>query len=53
MLNVLHGLAGVVVILGIGWALSEKRSAIAWQTIIVGIGLQLALAILVLWVLLG
>jgi len=53
LLNVLHGLAGVVVILGIGWALSEKRSAIAWQTVIVEIGLQLALAILVLWVPLG
>nr|WP_275401486.1 nucleoside transporter C-terminal domain-containing protein [Wenzhouxiangella limi] len=46
-------MAGVVVILGIGWALSEKRSAIAWQTVVVGIGLQLALAILVLWVPLG
>ncbi|MFW5816601.1 MAG: NupC/NupG family nucleoside CNT transporter [Wenzhouxiangella sp.] len=53
MINILHGLAGVVVILGIGWALSEKRSAIAWQTVVVGIGLQLALAILVLWVPLG
>ncbi|MFW6340584.1 MAG: NupC/NupG family nucleoside CNT transporter [Wenzhouxiangella sp.] len=53
MINILHGMAGVVVILGIGWALSEKRSAIAWQTVLVGIGLQLALAILVLWVPLG
>ncbi len=53
MINVLHGLAGVLVILGIGWALSEKRKSIAWQTVIVGVGLQLALAILVLWVPLG
>jgi CNT family concentrative nucleoside transporter len=53
LINVVHGLAGVVVILGIGWALSEKRSAIAWQTVAVGIGLQLALAILVLWIPLG
>jgi CNT family concentrative nucleoside transporter len=53
VINLLHGLAGVVVILGIGWALSEKRSAIAWQTVLVGIALQLALAILVLWVPLG
>ncbi|TVS10464.1 MAG: Na+ dependent nucleoside transporter, partial [Wenzhouxiangella sp.] len=53
LFNVLHGLAGILVILAIGWLLSEKRSAIAWQTVLVGIGLQLALAVLVLWVPLG
>ncbi len=52
-MHVLHGLAGIAVILLIGWALSERRSAVAWQTVAVGIGLQLALAILVLWIPLG
>lgn len=50
MLSVLHGLLGILVILGIGIALSEKRSAIAWQTILVGLALQFALAVFVLWV---
>ena len=46
----LHGLLGVVFILGLAWALSERRDLITWRTATVGIGLQLALAILVLWV---
>lgn len=50
MLSILHGLLGILVILGIGIALSEKRSAIAWQTILVGLALQFALAVFVLWV---
>ncbi len=50
---VLHGLAGVAAILLIGWLLSEQRNRIAWQTVLVGLSLQLSLAILVLWVPLG
>jgi len=50
VLSILHGLLGILVILGIGIALSEKRSAIAWQTILVGLALQFALAVFVLWV---
>jgi len=47
------GLAGIAVLLGIAWALSSARREIAWQTIVVGLVLQLLLAILVLWVPLG
>jgi len=46
----LLGLAGIFVLLSLAWSLSQARRQIAWQTVIVGIGLQLALAILVLWV---
>ena len=52
-MHVLHGLAGIAVIILIGWLLSEQRRRIAWQTILVGLALQLSLAILVLWVPLG
>jgi len=47
------GLAGIAVLLGIAWLLSSARRSIAWQTILVGLVLQLLLAIVVLWVPLG
>jgi len=50
VLGTLHGLLGIAAILGLAWLLSEKRSAIAWQTIGVGLALQFALAVFVLWV---
>lgn len=46
----LHGLMGVGTILALVWFLSERRDLIAWRTAIVGIALQLTLAIIVLWV---
>lgn len=49
----LTGLLGIVVLLGIAWVASENRARIRWQTIAVGLGLQLALAIFVLWIPLG
>ncbi|NBB91856.1 MAG: NupC/NupG family nucleoside CNT transporter [Gammaproteobacteria bacterium] len=53
MLQTVTGLAGIAVLLGIAWALSAHRRRVAWQTVAVGIVLQLLLAILVLWVPLG
>ena len=49
----LTGLLGIVVLLGIAWVASENRARIRWQTIAVGLGLQLALAIFVLWIPVG
>ena len=49
----LTGLLGIVVLLGIAWLASENRTRIRWQTIAVGLGLQLALAVFVLWVPMG
>ncbi len=46
----LQGVLGVVVIIGLAWLLSERRGAIAWQTVVVGLALQFALAVFVLWV---
>lgn len=46
----LIGLIGIALLLGIAWAASEHRKHIQWQTIVIGLLLQLALAIFVLWV---
>ncbi|MDT8410317.1 MAG: nucleoside transporter C-terminal domain-containing protein [Wenzhouxiangellaceae bacterium] len=46
----LIGLLGIIVLLGIAWLVSEHRRHIQWQTILVGLALQLSLAIFVLWV---
>ena len=53
MIQSILGLAGIAVLLGIAWALSSARWQISWQTVFVGLVLQLLLAILVLWVPLG
>jgi concentrative nucleoside transporter, CNT family len=47
------GLIGIVLIIGIGYALSSNRKAIRWQTIAWGLGLQVVFAIFVLRVPLG
>src|SRR5256884_1870070 len=49
----LTGLFGIVLILGIGMALSRNRHAISWRIVAWGLGLQLAFAIFVLRVPLG
>ncbi|MFU8878313.1 MAG: NupC/NupG family nucleoside CNT transporter [Wenzhouxiangellaceae bacterium] len=46
----LIGLLGIVLLLGLAWAFSEHRRQLQWQTIAVGLTLQLGLAIFVLWV---
>lgn len=49
----LTGIFGIVVILGIGIALSRNRGAISWRVVAWGLGLQLAFAIFVLQVTAG
>jgi len=46
----LIGLLGIVLLLGIAWLFSEHRRQVQWQAIVVGLALQLTLAIFVLWV---
>jgi len=46
----LIGLLGILLLLGLAWAFSEHRRQLQWQTIAVGLTLQLGLAIFVLWV---
>src|SRR5947207_9458286 len=49
----LTGLFGIVLILGIGLAMSRNRRAISWRIVAWGLGLQLGFAIFVLLVPLG
>src|SRR5947209_16746858 len=49
----LTGLFGIILILGIGIALSRNRRAISWRVVAWGVGLQLAFAIFVLRVPIG
>lgn len=44
------GLFGIVALLALAWAFSEHRRRLQWQTVLVGLGLQLGLAVFVLWV---
>ena len=43
------GLLGMVVILGIAWALSNNRRAIRWRTVLLGTLFQVVFAMLILW----
>ncbi len=42
------GVLGVFVLMGIAWLLSTNRRAINWRTVSVGVGLQVAFALLIL-----
>jgi len=50
LIDILRGLLGITVLLGICWFFSKKRSAIDWRLVGVGIGMQIVLAILILQV---
>jgi CNT family concentrative nucleoside transporter len=45
----MRGLLGLVVLMVVAWALSEERRRIAWRTVIAGVALQWALAVLLLF----
>ncbi|WP_041058136.1 NupC/NupG family nucleoside CNT transporter [Jeotgalibacillus campisalis] len=47
-MNILWGLAGIIVVLGIAFALSSNRRSINWRPVLVGLALQLTFAFLVL-----
>lgn len=40
----IHAALGLLVLLGLSWAISEDRRRINWRTVIAGVGLQLAFA---------
>ena len=44
--GLMRGLLGVVALLALAWALSENRRRIPWRTVVAGIALQWALALL-------
>jgi CNT family concentrative nucleoside transporter len=44
----LHSLAGLAGLVGIAWAISENRRAVPWRALVVGVALQVALALVLL-----
>ena len=40
-----QAILGIVVFLGIGWAMSEKRQSVAWRIVLIGLGTQISLAL--------
>jgi CNT family concentrative nucleoside transporter len=46
--HILQPLLGIAVLLGLAWAISDARRQVRWRTVAVGLGLQWALAFLVL-----
>ncbi|MFY2763554.1 NupC/NupG family nucleoside CNT transporter [Arenimonas sp. MALMAid1274] len=50
MIDVLFGLFGLTVLIGIAWLFSNNRGAVDWKLVVTGITLQIAFAALVLLV---
>ena len=48
MLNILRGLLGIAVLIGLGYLLSSNRRAIRWRTILIGLAIQVVIALAVL-----
>ncbi len=48
MLLHLQSLLGILAIIGFAWAVSENRRAFPWRTVLAGLALQIALALLLL-----
>ncbi|MDD2277986.1 MAG: nucleoside transporter C-terminal domain-containing protein [Bacteroidales bacterium] len=46
--TLLRGLLGMVVLIGIGYLFSSNRKAISWKVVLIGLGIQLLLAIAIL-----
>ncbi len=44
----IQSVAGLALLLGLAWALSENRRAVPWRIVLAGLALQLALAALLL-----
>jgi len=50
LISLLRGILGMLVVLIIAWLFSANRRAIAWRTVIIGLIIQLALAVGILYV---
>jgi len=49
-MSILRGAIGMAVIIGIAWVFSTNRKAISWKVVGIGLGIQVLLAICVLYV---
>ena len=47
MLDLLRSILGVLILLAIGWLLSENRRSVAWRVLAIGLGLQLVAGLLI------
>ncbi|MBR8534744.1 Na+ dependent nucleoside transporter [Carboxylicivirga sediminis] len=50
MMSIVRGLFGMAVLIGIAWLFSLDRKAISWKVVGIGLGIQLLLAVCVLYV---
>ncbi len=50
LVKIARGLLGMLVLILIAWVFSADRKAINWQTVLIGLGIQLLLAISILWI---
>jgi len=50
LVRILRGLLGMLVLLALAYLFSTNRKAISWQVVYIGIGIQLVLAICILWI---
>jgi concentrative nucleoside transporter, CNT family len=50
IVKILRGLLGMIVLILIAFAFSNNRKAINWKTVFIGLGIQLILAIGILWI---
>ena len=50
LINLLRGMLGMLVIICIAWIFSSNRRAIAWRTVLIGLSIQLVLAVGILYV---
>jgi CNT family concentrative nucleoside transporter len=48
IINILRGLLGILALTGICWLLSRDRKAIDWRLVLIGLGIQLLLAVVIL-----
>ena len=50
LMKILRGLLGMLVLILIAWVFSNNRKAVNWRVVFAGLGIQLILAIGILWI---
>jgi len=50
IITLLRGLLGMFVLIGIAWLFSTNRKAVSWKVVFVGLGIQVSLAIGILYI---
>lgn len=50
LMTILRGLLGMLVLIGIAWIFSANRKAVSWRVVVIGLSIQVLLAIGVLYV---